>query len=51
VTLAELLKDQGIDPKALLKQPVGGVLAQSGGITVALRDGQLDIHIICQAAK
>lgn len=49
MTLAELLKDQGIDSKALLKQPVGGQLEPSGGITVDFSDGRLDIHIICAA--
>lgn len=48
MTLAELFKDQGIDAKVLLKQKVGGRLEPSGGITVNLQDGRLDVHIICE---
>lgn len=46
MTLRELLKDQGIDPDALLRQEVGGKLEQGGGIVLRLEDGVLDINIV-----
>lgn len=46
MTLRELLKDQGIDPNALLRQQVGTKLDDGGGIVLRLEDGVLDIHIV-----
>jgi hypothetical protein len=46
LTLRELLKDQGIDPNALLRQPVGAAWQDGGGVKAVLADGTLDIHII-----
>ena len=46
MTLRELLKDQGIDVDALLRQEVGTALKDGGGITARLEDGTLDVHVI-----
>jgi hypothetical protein len=46
VTLRDLLKNQGIDPNALLRQHVGQPLTDGEGITAHLADGLLDLHIV-----
>jgi hypothetical protein len=45
--LRELLKDQGIDPNALLRQEVGAAF-DGGGITARLEDGTLDVHVLVE---
>jgi len=46
MTLRELLKDQNIDPNALLRQQIGTKLEQGGGVTLRLEDGMIDIHVL-----